>query len=210
MGSPELKYFDTIFSTSASYGGGATEFATGIFNPSFGWISTVTQGVQGNQRLADDVSARSLQYRLSIAFDTTAPIQQYIRLVIFADNECEGAIPSVSQLMQNPTIAGGLMESPLNPGYFGRWKIIHDEVYRSHIGGNEMEKSNVIVGYHDLHNHKIMWTPPTGDLIANALKGHLFVQVYYYNATVAVGSATIGTATPPVVQGIFRLRFEDA
>lgn len=236
MASTELKYFDHQGSTSTTYSGGSTGWSGGLYTPNstsgqFGWITGspgvatnigLLQSTAGNGRIGNEIGVKSLQYRLSICPDVSVSETHRIRIIIFSDEECEGNFPTFGNIFgatetsggvpNTMTIANGIFEAPLNPGYFGRYHIISDKTYNINNSALSSTGSDCLTmeGFHDLRDHRVQWDISGSSTISNALKGHIFMFAMYYNVTVSAGIATISTATPPWIGGWFRIRYKDS
>ena len=118
------KYFDvgpTSVSASSVYSGGATGYAVGIadWNSNVNyWLTPLTNGAGDNQRVGQSIAVETLDLRVKISSDSTA-LNQALRMIVFADNECDGAPPNLSDLLTQSTVATGAFQSFLNPAYFG-------------------------------------------------------------------------------------------
>lgn len=103
-----------------------------------------------------------------------------------------------------------MLISPLNPSYFGRFKIFEDFVLTLPDNGIYPQPL-VREKFMDLHGHHIKWdsSDANGALIANARRGHIFVAFFYAGQSAAAGVITQSTANPPGIQMYTRLRFRD-
>ena len=207
------KYFDvgpTSVSASSVYSGGSTGYSVGIadWNSNVNyWLTPLTNGAGDNQRVGQSIAVETLDLRVKISSDSTA-LNQALRMIVFADNECDGAPPNLSDLLTQSTVATGAFQSFLNPAYFGRFKIIEDKVFDwSQLPGTHPLYHE---SHHDMKGHQVRWDTTESAAIANARKGHIFIYFIYEARSVAAGGVpTIATANPPAVQFTSRIRYRD-
>lgn len=129
-------------------------------------------------------------------------------MIIFSDNECDGAYPADSELLVQSTIATGANLAFLQPAYFGRFKIIEDHFF----DWQQLPGTRPIMheSHHDLKGHRVMWDTTEGSAIANARKGHIFIYFYYEARSIAAGGIiTQTTSNPPGIQFTTRIRYRD-
>lgn len=215
------KYFDIVgaIASTVVYSGGATGYATGIADPNSnasGWLTSLSQATTDTGRLGQSIAVETLDFRMQISWDLTSAsgVTQSLRVILFADNECDGSYPAVADYLANSTVATGAVMSFLQPAYFGRFNIIEDRVYYNTQNGGIKDgassHSSWHESHHDLRSHRVMWDTTDASAIANARKGHIFVTFIYEQRTIAAGGIiTISTATPPGVQYTSRIRFRD-
>lgn len=222
------KYFDVgpaaIASTSV-YTGGATGWASGIADSnnalvlSTSWITGLSQSDDDQGRVGQSINVETLDVRVKVLPDNTLAGHGHLRMIIFSDEECDGALASVGELLgaTSTTVANGLVMSFLQPGYFGRFKIIEDkhlQWYNSSTANsfelNEGPHGMWHEAHHDLKGHRVMWDASNSSAIANARKGHIFIVFLYENSTVATGGViTSNTTNPPGIQLTTRIRYTD-
>lgn len=221
----------SLQATSTAWGTtGTTGWASGICDPgsvsSVNWLSAMSQGVTDNSRVGFSVAAESLDVTIVINPDVTIAGHSVLRWILVADEECDGSTPSITEVLGDSnntatTIATGLIGSHLQPGFFGRFKVLADEYWDWHVslGGASPTaidyprdgKSFVHRRHIDLKDHTIMWDMTDASAIANARKGHLFMFWLYQNVTTAAGGVLTQTTTdPPSIQFSSRMRYRDA
>lgn len=228
------KVFDVgpaSLTTSSNYDGSgspATVWSSGVAGPSASaslWITDLSQGVTDNDRVGFSIAAESLDLSIIINPDVTLAGHSVLRILLVADNECDGAYPTLAEILGNATgtdvtIASGLPISHIQPAYFGRFHVYMDEYWdwwSTSSSGTPIilqtrtEKSLVHRRHFDLHDHRVLWDMTDASAIANARKGHLFLFFLYQNNSVATGGLNTQTTTnPPNIQFASRLRYRDA
>ena len=128
------KYFDvgpTAVSASSVYSGGTTGFSSGISTPlsnANAWLTSLTSGSGDNQRVGQSIAIETLDVRVKVSPNNT-DLNQGLRMLILADNECDGVVPDIADILTQSTVATGAIQSYLNPAYFGRFKIIEDKMW---------------------------------------------------------------------------------
>lgn len=210
------KYFDlgpTSITASGVYTGGATGWASGIANINLAnqWVTSLTNGTGDNQRVGQSIAVETLDVRVKISPDSTL-INNTVRMVIFADLECDGAYPGDTEIFAQGTIATGAIMSFLNPAYFGRFKIIEDRMFDFYQASSGAPATHPYYhdSHHDLKGHRVMWDTTEGSAIANARRGHIFIYFYYEARAIAAGGTiTQSTANPPGIQFTTRIRYRD-
>jgi len=219
------KYYDvgpTSVSSSPVYTGGATGFASGIAddisNASY-WLTGLAQGATDNDRVGISISIESLDIRVQISPDTvTSNGHGHLRMIMFADTECQGAPPSTVDLLTQITSVSGVVMSMLNPSYFGRFKVIEDKHWQwstAGVANSLTDLSNTPSIYHESHHDLkgmiAQWDVSNSSAIANARKGHIFLYWYWQAVTVAAGGVpTVISTNPPAIQFVTRIRYRDA
>lgn len=94
-------------------------------------ISAMTKGTNYNQREGNSIKNMSIQWRGTASINASAT-ETFVRLMIFRDNECQGAYPAVTDVLQSASVV-----SPLNHLNGKRFKILSDKVYSLSINGRE-------------------------------------------------------------------------
>lgn len=201
-------------------GAPTTSWASGITGPV--WLSNISESVADNGRVGISVALETFDIRVKINPGNTLQGTQHIRMVILADLQCDGSLPSIGDVLgdaNNTTfnIAAGLEMAFLQPAYFGRFKIIEDknwDIYCSSATNGVQDSSNnhnlYHEAHHDMRNHRLMWDTTDSSAIANARNGHLFMFFLFSMTTVATGGLpVVVTTNPPAIQYAVRLRFFD-
>lgn len=207
----------------------STVWASGILQPGSSgtqgllWLSQLSESVNDNGRVGISIAVESLDIRVRISPQPSVVGYQHLRMLVVADNECDGAVPSINEILGDAsgvatTVATGLEMAFNQPAYFGRFNIIEDKnwyIYSSSTANTFTEESIPHPLYHESHHdmkgHRIMWDTTDSSAIANARKGHLFVYfIFSNNVTTAGGLPTITTANPPSIHMATRLRYRDA
>lgn len=225
----ERKFFDLgpagVY-TAAVYTGGTTGWGSGVASAgdtgySNGWITSISQGAGGQQRIGNAVTLESLFYRINVIPDTseTAGHISRLRFLLVSDQECDGAAPSYVEVLGDQagttSVATGEIMCPLQPAYFGRFRVLEDKIWTWTAGvafNTYTAHDNFLTHerFHDMKNHMVRWDPNNGNAIANARRGHIFSYLFYENTVSAAGTVTVNTTNPPAVQVFYRLRFVDA
>lgn len=231
------KMFDipaTAITSNGSYDGSGsptTVWNTGILLPSGTgtggqtalWPTNIAEGPNDNNRIGLSVAAESLDLRVRITPDNTVAGYQHIRMILYADNECDGVFPTVAELLGDTlnsatTIATGVDMAFLQPGYLGRFHVLEDQnwvLYNSSTANAFTEQHGTPKSlYHevhkDLHGHRIQWDIGTVG-IGGARKGHIFLMfLYSINDTAIGGIPQMTSANPPTIHVASRLRYRDA
>lgn len=223
------KYFDvgpTSIAATSVYSGGATGWGTGIANPNVAqligntWITGLAQSDDDQGRIGQSINVETLDVRVQVIPDNTLAGHGHLRMIIFSDEELDGTTPTDIEIFgaTATTVASGFVMSFLQPGYFGRFRIIEDKHwtwYNSSTANSfqEIEDPNSLwhSSHHDLHSHRVMWDATNNSALANARKGHIFIYFYFQNVTVAVGGVpTLTSTNPPAVQYTTRIRYRDS
>lgn len=221
------KVFDNgpaaVTSNTSYDGSGAptSSWSSGIAGPI--WLTALAQGATDNDRVGFSIAAESLDLSLCINPDTAAAAVGHnsLRVILVADNECDGSTPATSELLGNSqqsdtSIATGYVLSHLQPAYFGRFNVLMDEIFDWHISAagialDRVMKDFIHKRHFDLHDHRVVWDMSDASAIANARKGHIFLYFFYQAFTTASpGIPTISVANPPSIQYSARFRYRDA
>jgi len=209
-------------SSNSSYNGSGsptTGWTSGILTTPI-WLTPFSQSVNDNGRIGIAVAAETLDLRVQITPDVTVTGVQHIRMIVFSDNECDGAFPAVTDLLGDTgqlatTVASGICMSFLQPAYFGRFKIIEDKNWKIVVPGspNVFQDTQCHPLWHESHHnlkkHRIMWDTTDGNAIANARRGHIFVMFFYENIETTGGIGALLTTTPPAIHYTSRIRYVD-
>lgn len=211
------KYFDvgpTCIASTSVYTGGATGWASGIAtsasNNNF-WITSLSNGTGDNQRVGQSIAIETLDLRVKISPDATS-VNGQLRMILFADLECDGTTPTFDEIFTQGTIATGLIMSYLNPSNFGRFQIIEDKTFNFYQASSGAPATHPYwhESHHDLKGHRVMWDTTENSGIANARKGHIFIYFAWEASSVAAGGIITQTlANPPAVQYCSRIRYRD-
>lgn len=220
------KYFDVgpaAIASTGVYTGGATGWTTGIADSNnalfltSSWITGLSQSDDDQGRVGQSINVETLDVRVKVIPDNTAGGHGHLRMIIYSDEECDGTIPSVAEILNAATVASGAIMSFLLPSYFGRFKIIEDKHWQwnslnagAYQGDETPLRELWHEAHHDMKGHRVMWDASNASAIANARKGHIFFLFIYENTTVAAGGIiTQTTANPPGVQFTTRIRYTD-
>lgn len=225
---PIRKYFDigpAAIATANVYTGGSTGWAAGIVDPASGpallatlWPTGLSQSDDDQGRVGQSINVETFDVRVKITPDNTAGGHGHLRMIIAADEECDGVAPSYPELLgpTASTIASGLVMSFLQPGYFGRFKIIEDKHWQwNNLNSGayqspEYRPDLYHESHHDMKSHRVMWDASNLSTITAARKGHIFIWFFFENTTTAVGGIIAATTTnPPGIQLTTRIRYRD-
>lgn len=206
-------------------GSPTTNWVTGVIgetslNPP--WLTQLPQSVNDNGRVGQQIAVESFDLKIVITPDNTLVGHGFLRMIVFCDNECDGAYPAINDLLgdttdPSSTVAQGLPLLRLNPAYFGRFKVLEDKQwtwYNSSTANSFQDSANNHNFYHerfhDMKGHRIMWDMSDASAITNARNGHIFMYFIFYNTTTAAGGLpTVTTTNPPSIQYSSRIRFRD-
>lgn len=232
--SHERKFLDLNTATSTTFTGGFSSWdttplgvclsATGGANTPLNnlWLTQVQQGTGVSNRIGSQISADQLLLRYwVIPNPQNSGVRSLLRIIVFADNECDGAYPAVTDVFTGWVAASAdNIFQFLELGYGGRFTILKDtyipiktESYWS--GSSEVESGYCMKedGYFehviDLKGHKIEWDVSGASLISNARRGHIFWMAMWKNETQNAGVVTTAYTNPPHIQMRSRLRFRD-
>ena len=209
-------------------GSPTTSWSNGLLTPAgtgagLLWLTQLTQSVNDNGRVGLSIAAESLDVRLRISPQQSVAGYQHLRMLVVADNECDGASPTIDEILGAAgstvnTVALGVEMAFNQPAYFGRFNVLEDKnwyLYNSSTT-NSFQESSIDhpfyhESHHDLKGHTIMWDTTDGSAITNARKGHIFM--FFIFSTVATSTGGLGAVTsanPPAIHLATRLRFRDA
>lgn len=228
MPEPIRKYFDVgpaaIASTSV-YSGGATGWSAGIAGANTStsittaWVTGLSQSDDQTGRIGQSIAVETLDIRVKITPDNSVVGHGHLRMVVYADEELDGAAPDPTNEIFGPkatSVPTGLCMSFLQPGYFGRFKIIEDKHFQWYNSSTQNSfqqqeyRELFHESHHDLKSHRVMWDNTNLSAIANARKGHIFINFYYENCeTTTGGIITLTTTNPPGIQLATRIRYRD-
>lgn len=219
------KIFDfppAAVTSNGNYDGSGSPTTAWTSGQSLSWLTQLQQSVNDNGRVGISVAVESFDYRVQIVPQPSVVGYQHIRMIVFADNECDGALPSVNELLGDTggaatTMATGQGMSFLQPAYLGRFHIIEDKnwhIYNSSTANSftEITTQNSLYheSHHDMRSHRIMWDTTDSSAIANARKGHIFTLFLYETVVTATGGLpTVTTANPPAILHTARFRYRD-
>lgn len=219
------KYFDigpACIAATAVYSGSTTGWATGIADAAStaqSWLTALSQSDDDQGRVGQSIAIESLDVRVNVIPDNTIAGHNHLRMVIFSDQECDGTGPTFAEVLLKSTVATGIVQSFLNPSYFGRFKIIEDKhwTWYNSSTANSFQESTTPANqfwhdsHHDMKGHRVMWDTTNLSAIANARKGHIFMFFAHQVATVAAGGIiTLVTTDPPGIQYTTRIRYTDS
>lgn len=222
------KIFDispTSITSNGSFDGSGvptTAWTSGIApNGTPGWISAIPQSVNDNGRVGISVALETFDIRVKVIPSNSVAGYAHLRMLILADNECDGTQPTVQEILGDAnsaaaTIAAGLEMQWNQPAYFGRFKIIEDKNwmwYNSSTANSFTEGAGGLYheSHHDMAGHRLMWDTTDASAITNARKGHLFILFIFSNTVTSPGGLpTVTTANPPTIAYNVRYRFRDA
>lgn len=225
---PLRKVFDispTAITSNGNYNGSGTPttvWASGVTSPV--WLSNIAESVADNGRVGITVAVQDLQLRVKINPGVTNTEALYhVRMLVFSDQQCDGTLPSVSDILGDSnatsyTISNGLEMAFLQPAYFGRFKIIEDKNWTWWNAGttngvmtSDGNHSFFHQKYYDMKGHRLMWDTTDAADIAAARNGHLFMFFLFSETVTSAGGLPVTTSTdPPGIQYTVRLRYGDA
>lgn len=226
--SHERKFLDTYFASTTTLTAGSSCWdSDGYVGPTntpapLGnlWLSAVQAGTGPSNRIGSQIVAEQLHLRIRIIPNGNAQgTSQFLRFIVFADNECDGAFPINGEVLAIPggTSPGNSLAF-LQLGYGGRFSIFVDEMITLKNSAIWNGTNQVVVGVDghtfiernvDLRRHKINWDMTGSSGIQNARQGHIFVIAYWHNQAISAGVITTAVTNPPQFQAVARLRFRD-
>lgn len=99
-------------------------------------LNGLTQGTTDVTRVGDDVKFTSSFLRMGIQHNSAVTSGEFLRFILFRDNQSNGAAPSGNDLL----VTSSDPFSPLNLDYSRRFKILKDKIYcTSDSGSNEAQ-----------------------------------------------------------------------
>lgn len=221
------KVFDSSGALTSNFlyngsGSPTTSWAAGICSPIL--LTQLSQGAEDNERIAYSIAIETFDIRIKIVPDSTdaatGAIDQ-LRILIVADNECDGATPLITEILGDSsqtatTQATGLQMEYLQPAYFGRFRIYRDhQVTWCPSSGATMPQQGESF-FHDWHmdmnSHKVVWDMTDSSANpTNCRKGHMWLYFQYERFSTATGGLPTQTlTTPPSILFNFRIRYRDA
>lgn len=224
--SVERKFIDTPFASTTTFTAGISGWnADGFLPPgttqlNSGWLSAIPSGTGQSNRVGSEVIADELNIRLSIVpLGTNTSINSILRLIIFADNECDGAYPSLADLYTyfgttDPRNFFGFIEL----GYNRRFRVLRDKYItisnnNYYNGTNSVPEAPTATLWHeeniDLGRHRIEWDVTGGNNIQNARNGHVFIGAMWLSEAQSAGVISDSFLAPAHFHGVARLRFLD-
>lgn len=87
-------------------------------------LNPLSQGTSAHERVGDQVRFKSIDVRLAMANTVDAVI--WCRTMIIRDNQPNGAVPTVANLLED---TGGAIQSFRNLDYGKRFKVYYDNVH---------------------------------------------------------------------------------
>lgn len=131
----ELKYLDTP--TPANWSHPASDMTAGVIFPT---ICVVKQGSSATERIGRKIFIKRVQAKLKIhllnyqdATGTGDMSNQRVRILMYLDKQANGAAATVTTLLANSTIAGGLVRPEIhswrNMEHVDRYRILYDKVH---------------------------------------------------------------------------------
>lgn len=208
-------------------GSPTSSWSSGLLTPAgtgagFLWLTQLSQSVNDNGRVGLSIAVESLDVRVRISPQPSVAGYQHLRMLIVADNECDGASPTIDEILGASgatinTVALGVEMAFNQPAYFGRFQIIEDKnwyMYCSSTANSFVENQTHPMyheSHHDMKGHTVMWDTSDSSTITAARKGHIFMFFIYSNVATATGGlGAVTTANPPAIHLATRLRFRDA
>lgn len=110
LSSEEKKFDDTSGSVTFSSSGATIA------------IGNVAQGTDVTQRIGNKIKYTGMQFRMR-AYANTSSTAETLRMIIFKDNQDDGSVPLITDLLENNQV-----ESPYKQSNMGRFHIIADRV----------------------------------------------------------------------------------
>jgi len=92
-------------------------------------LNQIAQGSDANQRIGNKIITKSVQIRLTTV--NSGLTTQIFRVIVFVDEQANGAVVTAAQLLENSTTGPDQIISPLNMDNRLRFKIIFDKTWSS-------------------------------------------------------------------------------
>lgn len=91
-------------------------------------LNGVTQGDDADNRDKREIQATSIQFKLNFSTDTDAISATFLRMIIFWDQQANGAAPSVTGAagLLDTSVIGSELTAPYNRDTQKRYKIVYD------------------------------------------------------------------------------------
>lgn len=112
----ELRHKDTAFAAQ-------TVSTTAAFYA----LNIIGQGDSEILRDGNEIDCTSVQWRLSFESDVDSFAAVNVRMIVFWDAQCNGADPTVGNLLQS-TVITSVIHAPYNHNFQKRFKIVQDQV----------------------------------------------------------------------------------
>lgn len=154
---------EKILDTSAA---SAAFDQTGTVTP----VSQIVQGLDFTNRVGDSIKLQYVQFHYRIFKNPTAT-QTVVRIILFRDNDCQGATPAIGDLLQ----ATGTAVAPLTFRDFlnrKRFAILHDKLSTVNSTG----ESTFTVSFETAHEGHILFLGTAANAASQG-KGSMFVAV---------------------------------
>lgn len=218
----------TAITSNGNFDGSSTpttQWASGILEPGAApslWLTNLSESVADNGRVGISIACSTLDIRVRITPQPSVVGYQHLRMLVVADNECDGTVPSLTDILGSSSttttsIATGQEMAFLQPAYFGRFNVLEDKnwyIYCSSTANSFTESYTHPLyheSHHDLKGHRVMWDTTDASTTGNARKGHIFMYfLFSTNVTAAGGLPAITTANPPAIHLATRIRYSDA
>lgn len=118
----ELKWIDVDLADS-------TLAAGGVFLPTNGDLPLIAAGTGESQRVGRKVWIKKILMKYSLILAATAgatinPAQDRVRVILYHDKQCNGAIPAAAIILQTVTVNGFR-----NMENIGRFNILYDKIH---------------------------------------------------------------------------------
>lgn len=128
-------------------------------------LSLMAQGTDQSSRNGISIKATSLTIKGAIKLAPASTLSRF-RVIIFIDNECNGAAPAASDLLTAPTN----IDSPYGMAQAGRFTVLHDHRYTL----TDVERSLQEFNLYKKLNHHVRYA--NGGATSTALeRGNLFM-----------------------------------
>jgi hypothetical protein len=133
-------------------------------------VSQIAQGLDFTNRVGDSIKLQNVQFNFRI-YKNAAATSSIVRIILFRDNDCQGATPTTGDVLQNV----GAASAPLNPRDFlnrKRFAILYDRLATVNNTGD----SSFTVSYETPHEGHILFLGTTASAASQG-KGSMFVLV---------------------------------
>lgn len=152
-------------------------------------LTTMDEGYNGQTRDGTSIKLTSLDAFLRLTTNNLSAIVMNVRMIVFQDRRYDGStgnLPTPANLLQNTAVAFNLIGSPLNWDTRKRYRILKDKWFKlsdqwsfgtpTNYVVQTNPQSELIYKFHMKLNKIARFKNATGNGIADALQGHIFVM----------------------------------
>lgn len=181
---PELKFDDLQSGVNAN-----VSFDAPIITS----LNLVAQGDNVSDRIGNSIRIMGVRTQFMLNWNSTTAGNQPVRVLLVLDKQCNGALFTLTDLFEDPTVTDSLI-SPFDMDEKFRFMILKDSVFTLHP-----DRQAITVKWHKKFNHIIRYGDTAGT-IANVSSKNLVLVMF---------SAIAEASNPPTVTHTNRITFID-